>query len=174
MSVFIEGGIDRVETHRIFDFRNQHYLGQEGRLIPLLQKAQETEGYLTRARMMEIHRETGIPLSSIYGVATFYAQFRLTPVGKNLIRVCHGTACHVAGAKEISETVEETLQIPNGGTTKDRLFTLETVSCIGCCSLAPVIMINHDTYGNLTERQVKKVLKQHQAEAEASNTGAKA
>jgi NADH-quinone oxidoreductase subunit E len=160
-----------VETHRIFDFRNQHYLGQEGRLIPLLQKAQETDGYLTRARMTEIHRETGIPLSSIYGVATFYAQFRMTPVGKNLIRVCHGTACHVAGANEISATVEETLQIPNGGTTKDRLFTIETVSCLGCCSLAPVIMINHDTYGNLTERQVKKVLKQHQAEAAAEGKG---
>ncbi|HEX7500213.1 MAG TPA: NADH-quinone oxidoreductase subunit NuoE [Polyangia bacterium] len=163
-----------METHRTFDFRNQHFVGQEGRLIPLLQKAQETEGYLTRARLLEIHRETGIPLSSIYGVATFYAQFRMTPVGKNLIRVCHGTACHVAGAKEISETVEETLGIGNGETTKDRLFSLETVSCIGCCSLAPVIMINHDTHGNLNERQVKKVLKQRQAEAATAGTGAKA
>jgi NADH-quinone oxidoreductase subunit E len=152
-----------VEVQRKFDFRNQHYVGQEGQLIPLLQKAQETEGYLTRARMLEIHRETGIPLSNIYGVATFYAQFRLTPVGKNLIRVCHGTACHVAGAKEISETVEETLHIGNGETTADRLFSLETVSCVGCCSLAPVIMINRETYGNLSERQVKKVLKQYQA-----------
>ena len=159
-----------MEAHRKFDFRNQHYVGQEGRLIPLLQKAQETDGYLTRARLAEIHQETGIPLSNIYGVATFYAQFRLTPVGKNLIRVCHGTACHVAGANAISEAIEETLHIGNGETTTDRLFTLETVSCIGCCSLAPVIMINNDTYGNLTDKQVKKVLKQVQGAA----AGAKA
>ena len=136
--------------------------------------ALQDKGYLTRDRILEIHRETGIPLSNIYGVATFYAQFRMTPVGKNLIRVCHGTACHVAGAKDISEAVEETLQISNGQTTADRLFTLETVSCIGCCSLAPVIMINHDTHGNLNERQVKKVLKQRQAEAATAGTGAKA
>jgi NADH-quinone oxidoreductase subunit E len=160
-----------VEAHRQFDFRNQHYVGQEGRLIPLLQKAQETDGYLTRDRILEIHRETGIPLSNIYGVATFYAQFRMTPVGKNLIRVCHGTACHVAGAKDIGEAIEETLQISNGQTTADRLFTLETVSCIGCCSLAPVIMINHDTYGNLSERQVKKVIKQVQAAGAAGKPG---
>jgi NADH-quinone oxidoreductase subunit E len=137
----------------------------------LLQKAQETDGYLTRDRILEIHRETGIPLSNIYGVATFYAQFRMTPVGKNLIRVCHGTACHVAGAKDIGEAIEETLQISNGQTTADRLFTLETVSCIGCCSLAPVIMINHDTYGNLSERQVKKVIKQVQAAGAAGKPG---
>jgi NADH-quinone oxidoreductase subunit E len=160
-----------VEVQRKFDFRNQHYVGQEGRLIPLLQKAQESEGYLTRARLQEIHRETGIPLSNIYGVATFYAQFRLTPVGKNLIRVCHGTACHVAGAKDISEAIEETLNIRNGETTADRLFTLETVSCIGCCSLAPVIMINNETYGNLSERQVKKVLKQVQAAQTPAKAG---
>jgi NADH-quinone oxidoreductase subunit E len=162
--------LDLVEAHRKFDFRNQHYVGQEGRLIPLLQKAQETDGYLTRARLLEIHQETGIPLSNIYGVATFYAQFRLTPIGKNLIRVCHGTACHVAGANAISEALEETLHISNGETTADRLFTLETVSCIGCCSLAPVIMINNDTYGNLNEKQVKKVLKQVQG----AGAGAKA
>ncbi len=164
-----------METHRAFDFRNQHFVGQEGRLIPLLQKAQESDGYLTRERLLAIHRETGIPLSNIYGVATFYAQFRMTPVGKNLIRVCHGTACHVAGANDISEAIEETLQIKNGETTKDRLFTLETVSCIGCCSLAPVIMINNDTYAHLTEKQVKKVLKQRQAEAtKATPAGGKA
>jgi len=157
-----------LEPHRSFDFRNQHFVGQEGRLIPLLQQAQETDGYLTRARLLAIHKETGIPLSNIYGVATFYAQFRMTPVGKNLIRVCHGTACHVAGANDISAAIEETLQVKNGETTQDRLFTVETVSCIGCCSLAPVIMINHDTYAHLTEKQVKKVLKQRQAEAGAT------
>ena len=158
-----------METNSKFDFRNQHYVGQEGRLIPLLQRAQETDGYLHRARLLEIQRETGIPLSSIYGVATFYAQFRLTPVGKNLIRVCHGTACHVAGAKDITEVIQETLQVRNGGTTSDQEFTLETVSCIGCCSLAPVIMINQATYGNLTAKEVKKILNRYKREAPKEN-----
>jgi NADH-quinone oxidoreductase subunit E len=158
---------------RRYDLQHQHYVGQEGRLIPLLQKAQQSDGYLTRERLAEIHRETGIPLASIYGVATFYAQFRLTPVGKNLIRVCHGTACHVAGANDITEAVEKHLAIKNGETTPDRLFTLETVSCLGCCSLAPVVMVNSATYANLTERQVGKVLKKYQ-QATAGGTGGKA
>lgn len=148
---------------RRFDLQHQLYVGQEGRLIPLLQQAQQTDGYLTRERLLAIHRETGVPLSSIYGVATFYAQFRLTPVGKNLIRVCHGTACHVAGANDISEAVEKHLGIKNGETTPDRQFTVETVSCLGCCSLAPVVMVNSDTHANLTERQVPKMLKKYQA-----------
>jgi NADH-quinone oxidoreductase subunit E len=151
-----------VIPQRKYDFRKQHFAGQEGQLIPLLQQAQERDGYLTRERLAEINRETGIPLSNIYGVATFYAQFRLRPIGKNLIRVCHGTACHVAGAKDISEAIEDHLHIVNGETTADRLFTLETVSCVGCCSLAPVVMINSSTHGNLSERQVVKVIKQVQ------------
>jgi NADH-quinone oxidoreductase subunit E len=104
-------------------------------------------------------------------VATFYAQFRLTPVGKNLIRVCHGTACHVAGANDISEAVEKHLEIKNGETTPDRLFTLETVSCLGCCSLAPVVMINNNTHANLTERQVPKMLRQYQQAAATKKEG---
>jgi NADH-quinone oxidoreductase subunit E len=151
-----------VSEHRKFDFKKQHFAGQEGSLIPLLQRAQEEDGYLTRERLHEIHQESGIPLAQIYGVATFYAQFRMTPIGKNLIRVCHGTACHVSGADEISRAVESHLQINNGETTADRLFTLETVSCLGCCSLAPVIMVNSSTYGNLDEKEVKKVLRQYQ------------
>lgn len=151
-----------MSEHRKFDFRKQHYVGQQGLLIPLLQRAQESDGYLTRERLVEIHKESGIPLSQIYGVATFYAQFRMTPVGKNLIRVCHGTACHVSGANSISEAVEKHLEINNGETTPDKLFTIETVSCLGCCSLAPVIMINNSTYGNLTEKEVKKVIRQYQ------------
>ena len=151
-----------VSEHRKFDFRKQHFVGQEGLLIPLLQRAQETDGFLTRDRITEIHKESGIPLAQIYGVATFYAQFRMTPIGKNLIRVCHGTACHVSGAKDITRAVEDHLQINTGETTADRLFTLETVSCLGCCSLAPVIMINNSTHGNLTEKEVKKVIRQYQ------------
>jgi NADH-quinone oxidoreductase subunit E len=154
-----------MSEHRKFDFKKQHYAGEEGHLIPLLQRAQETDGYITPERIAEIHKECGIPVAQIYGVATFYAQFRLHPVGKNLIRVCHGTACHVSGANDITKAIEETLGVCNGETTPDRLFTIETVSCLGCCSLAPVIMVNHNTHGNLTEKEVKKVLKQYQKAA---------
>ena len=104
---------------------------------------------------------TGIAPATLTGVATFYAQFRFKPVGKNLLRVCHGTACHVSGAKELTEEIEEQLGVANGETTKDGLFTLETVSCLGCCSLAPVIMINETTHGNLTPAGVKKVLRKY-------------
>ncbi len=148
--------------HRKYDFRNHHFSGEEGTLIPLLQRAQEEEGYLTRERLRTIERESGIPLTHIYGVATFYAQFRFTPVGKHLVRVCHGTACHVSGANDISAAVEKHLAIGSGETTKDRLFSIETVSCLGCCSLAPVIMVNKATHGNLTPASVAKVLKRYQ------------
>ena len=150
-----------MDSTRAYDFKHLHYVGQEGRLIPLLQRAQAEDGYLTRERLLRIRDETGIPLTQIYGVATFYAQFRFKPVGKNLLRVCHGTACHVSGAKELTEEIEEQLGVANGETTKDGLFTLETVSCLGCCSLAPVIMINETTHGNLTPAGVKKVLRKY-------------
>jgi len=143
---------------RKFDFKRQHFAGQEGQLIPLLQQAQTIDGYVSRERILEIHEKSGVPLAQIYGVATFYAQFRFAPVGKNLIRVCHGTACHVSGAGSITDAIEETLGIVNGETTSDRLFTIETVSCLGCCSLAPVIMVNNSTFGNLTPAAVRKVL----------------
>ena len=154
-----------MSAHRRFDFKKQHFAGQEGSLVPLLQRAQESDGYITRERIAEIHRECGIPLAQIYGVATFYAQFRLHPVGKNLIRVCHGTACHVNGANDITKAIEDALGVSDGETTADRMFTIETVSCLGCCSLAPVIMVNRDTHGNLTEKEVKRVIRQYQKAA---------
>jgi NADH-quinone oxidoreductase subunit E len=150
-----------VTQTRKFDLKKQHFVGEEGKLIPLLQQAQQADGFLSRERIEEIHRSSGIPVAQIYGVATFYAQFRFTPVGKNLIRVCHGTACHVSSANEISRAIEELLKIKNGETTPDGMFTLETVSCLGCCSLAPVIMVNSSTHGNLTEKEVKKVVESY-------------
>jgi NADH-quinone oxidoreductase subunit E len=156
-----------VSEQRKYDFKKQHYVGEEGRLIPLLQRAQETDGYLTRERIFEIHRSSGIPLAQIYGVATFFAQFRLHPIGKHLIRLCHGTACHVAAANEITKAIEDHIGVRNGETTPDRLFTLETVSCLGCCSLAPVIMIDDSTYGNLTPKEAQKVLRSYQKLAKA-------
>jgi NADH-quinone oxidoreductase subunit E len=152
-----------VSERRKYDFRKQHFVGEEGRLIPLLQRVQETDGFLSPQRIEEIHKQSGIPLAQIYGVATFYAQFRFSPIGKNLVRVCHGTACHVSGSKEITQAMESELGIITGETTADGLFTLETVSCLGCCSLAPVIMVNSTTHGNLTEKEVKKILKAYKA-----------
>lgn len=149
-----------------YDFKNLHFRGKAGILIPELQKAQAKDGYITRERMEEIHRECGIPLTQIYGVATFYSQFRFHPVGKNIIRVCHGTACHVSGANAITKSLEDNLEISTGETTKDKLFTLETVACLGCCSLAPVIMINNDTHGNLKPEDLKKILRPYRKAAE--------
>ncbi len=152
-----------MDTTRRYDFKHLHYRGEEGRLIPLLQKAQAEDGYLTKERLASIGDETGIPLTQIYGVATFYAQFRFKPIGKHLLRVCHGTACHVAGAKDLTEEIESILKIKNGETTADNQFTMETVACLGCCSLAPVIMVGETTHGNLSPSNVKKVLKKYQS-----------
>ncbi len=133
--------------------------GKKGNLIPLLQGAQEMFGFISKPAFEKLSRETGIPLSDMYGVATFYAQFRLNPVGKNIIKVCHGTACHVQNAVEISESLEEALKIKDGETTEDRFYTLESVACLGCCSLAPVMMIGDQTYGKLTGNEAVKIVK---------------
>ncbi len=133
--------------------------GKKGNIIPLLQGAQEVFGYIPREAFEKLSRETGIPLSDMFGVATFYAQFRLSPVGKYIIKVCHGTACHVQNAVEITEALEEALKIKDGQTTEDRLFTLESVACLGCCSLAPVMMISDHTYGKLTGNEAVRIVK---------------
>jgi NADH-quinone oxidoreductase subunit E len=137
----------------------QKYRVKKGNMIPLLQGTMDIYGYLPRKAFEKISEETGLNLSEMFGVATFYAQFRLNPVGKNIIKVCHGTACHVQNAKEITEAIEEALKIKDGETTEDRLFTLESVACLGCCSLAPVMMIGEQTYGKLTGNESVKIIK---------------
>jgi NADH-quinone oxidoreductase subunit E len=136
------------------------YKDKKGNLIPLLQGTQNIYGYLPEETFVKISELTGIKLSEMYGVATFYTQFRLNPVGKHIIKVCHGTACHVQNATAISESLEDALGIKDGETTEDRLFTLETVACLGCCSLAPVMMIGDETYGKLTGSQAVKIVKE--------------
>ncbi len=128
-------------------------------LIPLLQASQEKYGYLPRQIMENIAEYLEMPESTIYGVSTFYAQFRFEPLGKHMIKVCHGTACHVKGADKINETIETELGIKSGETTEDGMFTLERVACLGCCSLAPVIMIDDTAHGNLDRNKVKKVIR---------------
>jgi len=128
-------------------------------LIPLLQKTQENFGYLPREALEEISRYLKVPLTRVYGVATFYAQFRFEPLGKYVVRICHGTACHVNGAVNISQAIKEEVGIEEGQTTEDGLITLERVACLGCCSLAPVIMINDKVFGKLTPEKVRKLMK---------------
>jgi len=138
------------------------YDGQKGSLMPILQDIQNAFGYLPESILKKISEETKTPMSRIYGVATFYSQFRLAPVGKNIIRVCHGTACHVAGSENITLALESKLDVANGETTADNQFTLESVACLGCCSLAPVVMVNKDTYGSLTPDKTKKLIKKYE------------
>ena len=151
--------------HDNFSYRLWRYDGAPGELIPLLQSAQEHFGYIPRRAINYIAGVTGIPESEIYGVITFYSQFRLLPMGKYVIRVCAGTACHVSGAKLIRETIEDELGIEVGDTTEDGLFTLNTVACIGCWSLAPVIMINNDTHGRLTPASARKIIRNYRKKA---------
>ena len=133
--------------------------GEPEKAIPLLQEIQRRHGYLPEEILEAVAQVTGIPVSDLYGVATFYSQFRFTPSGKHLIKVCKGTACHVAGAEILFSAVSDELGIGEGGTTEDKLFSLESVACLGCCSLAPVVMISDKVYGKLTGAKIRKILK---------------
>jgi NADH-quinone oxidoreductase subunit E len=138
-----------------------HYRDYEGGLIPVLQGAQEIYGYLPAEVLEKISRELRIPFSEVYGVVTFYAQFHLKPRGRNIVRVCLGTACHVLGGSKIFDALKDILGVENGGTTEDLRFTLESVACIGACGLAPCIMINEDTHGRLVPGDMKNILEQY-------------
>jgi len=143
-----------------FDNVMKNYTGAESQLIPLLQKLQEAYGYLPQDVIQRLSEKTGIFVSQIMGVVTFYSQFRLKPVGKNIVRVCFGTACHVNGAENIADAICRELNIELGGTTEDKMFTVESVACLGCCSLAPVIMINDETHGRLSPDTARNVIRQ--------------
>lgn len=147
----------------------EQYAKVPGSLITILQKAQDIYGYLSIDVINYISEATGIKPAKIYGVATFYAQFRLQPIGKYLVMLCQGTACHVNGSEIIEEAVCEHLGIKDGETTEDGMFTLNNVACLGCCSLAPVMMVKSaegdETYGSLTKDSVKKILDEIRARA---------
>jgi NADH-quinone oxidoreductase subunit E len=135
-----------------------HHTGDRQELIPILQETQEKFRYLPAAAMREISRFLHIPESTVYGVSTFYAQFKLTPLGKKLIRVCRGTACHVRGSGKVLSEMEKQLGIKAGETTGDMEYTLETVACIGACALAPTMTIDTETHGKMTAKKVAEVL----------------
>lgn len=134
------------------------YKDTKGSLITILQGVQGIYNYVPIEAIEYISDQTGIKPSKIYGVLTFYTQFRMEPVGKNLIMLCQGTACHVNGSEAIEEAIIEELGIKEGETTEDGIFTLINVACLGCCSLSPVMMINDETYGKLTPQSTKKIL----------------
>lgn len=148
------------------------YEGVEGSLISILQEVQEMYNYLPIEALNYIAEETGIKPTKIHGVATFYTQFRLQPVGKHLIMLCQGTACHVNGSKAIEEAICDELKIKEGETTADKLFTLNNVACLGCCSLSPVMMIDGETYGNLTPDKARKILRDIKEDDEKVQKGA--
>ena len=136
------------------------YASVPGSLITILQHAQEIYGYLPMDVMYYIGEKTGNSPAKVLGVATFYTQFRTTPVGKHMIMLCQGTACHVNGAERVLTALCEELKIEDGGTTADGLFSLKTVACLGCCSLSPVMMIDEDTYGSLTPDKAVAIVRE--------------
>ena len=133
-----------------------------GAMISILQEIQEIYGYVPQPAILRISQDTQIPAADIYGIVTFYAQFRLEPQGKNLIKVCHGTACHLNGAEKIADAVCKCAGAKEGETSADGKFSVEKVACLGCCSLAPTIMINNETYARLTPDSVSKIINKFQ------------
>jgi NADH-quinone oxidoreductase subunit E len=139
-------------------------VNERSNLIAILQDFQQELGYLPETALRDISEHVSVPLASIYGVATFYNQFRLKPIGKNIIRVCRGTACHVKNSANILVALETELGISAGQTTRDKNFTLETVACIGACSIAPVVNINEEYYGRVTVKEIPKILNKYKKE----------
>ena len=135
-------------------------------LIPILQKVQKKYGYLHQDILLQISKQTSIPASTIYGVATFYEQFYLEPRGKHTVKCCRGTACHVNQGAEIIEAISQSLNVKPGETTEDMRFTFETVACLGTCALAPVIMIDEAYHGKMTPSKVESIIDKLKASRE--------
>ncbi len=136
----------------------ERYRGERGALISVFHEIQQTYGYLDEGIMGELAKKLGYQLSHLYGLATFYTQFRLKPIGKHLIRICHGTACHVRNVREVTEEAKRFLNIVPGETTEDMYFTLETVNCLGTCAIAPVLVVDGVYHGHMTPSKMKKLL----------------
>ncbi len=144
----------------------QKHADDPGALISVLQETQDAFGYLPKSALRAIASARGVPLSHVWGVATFYSQFHLRPRGRKLIRICHGTACHVRGASEVTRAVSEELGMKVGETSEDLEFTLESVACVGCCGLAPVMLVDDKTYGQLDNVSARVIAAALREEAE--------
>lgn len=143
----------------------ERFKGGKGITIPLLAAVQEKLGYLSPEALDFLSKELDIPAAEMFGVATFYAMFRLQPQGKHVVRLCRGTACHVQGSLRVGEMLQRHLNVKEGETTGDGLFTLQFVACLGCCSLAPVMMVDDEVHGRLTPEKAVEILESyHKAE----------
>jgi NADH-quinone oxidoreductase subunit E len=151
--------IDYMELDSIIE---KEFNSDKENLIMMLQAIQQHYNYLPQPALAYLAVKTGVPVSKIYGVATFYSTFSLEPRGRNIVSICLGTACHVRGADRVHERIESSLGITNGQTTDDQRFTLASVRCIGCCSLGPVAKINEDMHGRLAPGDVDKILDQYE------------
>ena len=148
----------KIDVRELDDIIQEDFGNDKENLIMILQAIQSKYNYLPEPALNYLAVKIGIPVSQIYGVATFYSTFSLKPRGRNIISTCHGTACHVRGAEKIREKIETALGISEGETTPDNCYTLETVRCVGGCSLGPMVKVNDDMYGRLSSDQIKKIL----------------
>ena len=155
----VEVEIDYMELDNIIE---EEFSNDQENLIMIIQAIQRRYNYLPRPALTYLSTKIGVPLSQIYGVATFYSTFSLEPRGRNIISVCLGTACHVRGGERVRERIEDALNIGDRETTEDQRYTLETVRCIGCCSLGPVMKINEDMHGHISSDQVDNILDQYE------------
>ena len=146
------------KLQKIFD----HYEGKDAELIPILQEVQHEFGYLPEPEMSKVAKFVGLPKARIYGVATFFEQFKFTPQGKKLVTVCRGTACHVRGAPRLLDSVQDLIGIRPGETDLDMKFSLDTVSCVGCCALGPVMVVDDDYHGKMAPAKSEEVLKNYE------------
>ena len=140
-----------------------HYNGRQDELIPILQEVQEQFGYLPSEAMLKVARFLRLPESAVFGVSTFYAQFKFSPTGKKKVRLCRGTACHVRGAPQILDEVEKQLGIKPGETTPDLEYSLETIACFGSCALAPVMVVDDNVYGRMSPKKVAQILNKNKS-----------
>ena len=154
----IEAGVREKLSFAVIDAITHKHNVEPGAIIPVLQEIQDAYGYVPPVALQRIAENTGVPASELFGIVTFYAQFRLEPLGKNLIKVCHGTACHLSGAERMSQALEQVAGAKEGETSQDRLFTVERVACLGCCSLAPCVMANGKVHGRLTPEAIDKLV----------------
>lgn len=164
--------IDSIELNEVKEIIN-NYGNKRTALIAILQDIQDRFRYLPESALCEVARGLNIPLSEVYSVATFFRAFSLVPRGKHTCTVCIGTACHVRGAPRILDEFERRLNIKAGETTEDRQFSLESVNCLGCCAIGPVVVIDKDYYGQMNTNRVTKLIKQYQTKPTKRDTNEK-
>ena len=161
---------DASEINAVISEIRKESKGKPEELIPLLQQVQSKIGFLPEKALMEIAGITGLSPAKVYGVASFFAQFRFHPVGKHMVRICRGTACHVKGSNRILNDIETHFKLEEGETSEDRLFTLETVACFGSCALAPVVLVDETVRGRMNPSKTRSVLEEIKKESERSTS----